>query len=144
MAQAKVGDRVKVHYSGFLEDGTIFDSSLQSDPFEFTLGEGMVIPGFENAVIGMETGETKTINIPSDEAYGPHRKELVATIERAQIPENISPEVGMSLQVKTPDGSFTNVLITEVSEGTVTLDANHPLAGKDLIFEIKLVEIASA
>ncbi len=144
MAQAKVGDKVKVHYSGFLEDGTVFDSSLQSDPFEFTLGEGMVIPGFENAVIGMETGETKTINIPSDEAYGPHRKELVATIERTQIPENISPEVGMSLQVRTPDGSFTNVLITEVSEGTVTLDANHPLAGKDLIFEIKLVEIASA
>lgn len=143
MAQAKSGDRVKVHYSGFLEDGTVFDSSLEGDPFEFTLGEGMVIPGFENAVIGMDVGETKTVNIPFAEAYGPRRDELMATIERAQLPDHISPEVGMSLQVRTPDGSFTNVLITEVTPSTVTLDANHPLAGKDLIFEIKLVEIAS-
>ncbi|HDL20935.1 MAG TPA: peptidylprolyl isomerase [Nitrospirae bacterium] len=141
MAQAKSGDTVKVHYSGFLEDGTIFDSSLQGDPFEFTLGESMVLPGFEEAIVGMDSGETKTFNIPSDEAYGPHREELVAVIERTQVPADIDPQAGMNLQLKSPDGNATSVVITEVSEESIILDANHPLAGKDLIFEIKLVEI---
>jgi len=141
MAQAKSGDTVKVHYSGFLEDGSIFDSSLQGDPFEFTLGESMVLPGFEEAIVGMGSGETKTFNIPSDEAYGPHREELVAVIERTQVPADIDPQVGMNLQLKSPDGNTTSVVITEVSEESIILDANHPLAGKDLIFEIKLVEI---
>ncbi len=141
MAQAKAGDTVKVHYSGFLEDGTIFDSSLQGDPFEFTLGESMVLPGFEEAIVGMDSGETKTINIPSDEAYGPHREELVAVIERTHVPVDIDPQIGMNLQLKSPDGNATSVVITEVSEESIILDANHPLAGKDLIFEIKLVEI---
>ncbi len=141
MAQAKTGDKVRVHYSGFLEDGTVFDSSLDRDPLEFTLGEGMVIKGFEDAVLGMSVGETKTISIPSDEAYGPYREDLVAVVERSMVPPDIDPKVGLVLQLRTPDGSITDVVVTEVNDDTITLDANHPLAGKDLIFEIKLVEI---
>ncbi|NOX20647.1 MAG: peptidylprolyl isomerase [Nitrospirae bacterium] len=141
MAQAKTGDKVRVHYSGFLEDGTVFDSSLDRDPLEFTLGEGMVIKGFEDAVLGMSVGETKTISISSDEAYGPYREDLVAVVERSMVPPDIDPKVGLVLQLRTPDGSITDVVVTEVNDNTITLDANHPLAGKDLIFEIKLVEI---
>ena len=141
MAQAKTGDKVRVHYSGFLEDGTVFDSSLDREPLEFTLGEGMVIKGFEDAVLGMSVGETKTISIPSDEAYGPYREDLVAVVEKNMVPPDIDPKVGLVLQLRTPDGSITDVVVTEVNEDTITLDANHPLAGKDLIFEIKLVEI---
>jgi len=141
MVQAKAGDTVRVHYSGFLDDGTIFDSSLEREPFEFTLGEGMVIPGFEDAVVGMDVGETKTVNIPSDKAYGPYRDELLVSVERSQVPPDIEPDVGLELQIRTPEGTVTNVTITEMDEDSITLDANHPLAGKDLIFEIKLVEI---
>ncbi len=141
MAKAKEGDTVRVHYSGFLEDGTVFDSSLERDPLEFTIGSGMLIPGFEDAVLGMDVGETKTVQISSDDAYGPRREELVITIGREQIPPDIDPVTGQELQVRTPNGMVTNVLVTDVTEDTVTLDANHPLAGKDLIFEIKLVEI---
>ncbi|HHN65998.1 MAG TPA: peptidylprolyl isomerase [Nitrospirae bacterium] len=141
MAKAKEGDTVRVHYSGFLEDGTVFDSSLERDPLEFTIGSGMLIPGFEDAVLGMDVGETKTVQISSDDAYGPRREELVITISREQIPPDIDPVTGQELQVRTPNGMVTNVLVTDVTEDTVTLDANHPLAGKDLIFEIKLVEI---
>ncbi len=141
MAQAKSGDRVRVHYSGFLEDGTVFDSSLDRDPLEFTLGEGMVIKGFEDAVLGMNEGESKTISIPSDEAYGPYRDDLVAVVERRMVPPDIDPKVGLVLQLRTPDGQVTDVVVTEVTDETITIDANHPLAGKDLIFEIKLMEI---
>jgi FKBP-type peptidyl-prolyl cis-trans isomerase 2 len=141
MAQAKSGDRVRVHYSGFLEDGTVFDSSLDRDPLEFTLGEGMVIKGFEDAVMGMNEGESKTISIPSDEAYGPYRDDLVAVVERRMVPADIDPKVGLVLQLRTPDGQVTDVVVTEVTDETITIDANHPLAGKDLIFEIKLMEI---
>ncbi len=141
MVQAKAGDTVRVHYSGFLDDGTVFDSSLDREPFEFTLGQGMVIPGFEDAVVGMDVGETKTVNIPSERAYGPYRDELLVSVERSQVPPNIEPDLGMELQIRTPEGTVTNVTITEMDEESITLDANHPLAGKDLIFEIKLVEI---
>ncbi|NOY39111.1 MAG: peptidylprolyl isomerase [Nitrospirae bacterium] len=141
MVQVKAGDTVRVHYSGFLDDGTVFDSSLEREPFEFTLGQGMVIPGFEDAVVGMDVGDTKTVNIPTDQAYGPYRDELLVAVERSQVPPNIEPDVGMELQIRTPEGTVTNVTITEMDENSITLDANHPLAGKDLIFEIKLVEI---
>ncbi len=141
MVQVKAGDTVRVHYSGFLDDGTVFDSSLEREPFEFTLGQGMVIPGFEDAVVGMDVGDTKTVNIPTDQAYGPYRDELLVAVERSQVPPNIEPDVGVELQIRTPEGTVTNVTITEMDENSITLDANHPLAGQDLIFEIKLVEI---
>ena len=141
MAQAKPGDTVKVHYNGSLEDGTIFDSSLGKEPLTFTLGQGMVIPGFENAVLGMNEGETKTVTIPPEEAYGPYDEDLVVTIERAQIPPHIAPEIGMVLQVTSQDGRVSNVTVTEMTEKTVTLDGNSPLAGKNLTFEIKLESI---
>lgn len=140
MAEAKLGDRVKVHYRGSLKDGTEFDSSFDGAPLEFTLGAGMVIPGFENAIVGMADGETKTVSIPPDDGYGPYSDELIAVIERSILPEEIEPEVGMQLEAKGEDGTVTVVTIKEVTEDTVTLDANHELAGKELIFEIQLVE----
>lgn len=141
MAQTKVGDRVKVNYTGSLEDGTTFDSTSEEEPFEFTLGQGKVIPGFEDAVIGMEEGETKTVSIPAENAYGPHREGNVIVVEKSQFPSNINPQVGMMLQLRLDEGKTTNAFITEVADETVTLDGNHPLAGKDLVFEIELVEI---
>jgi len=142
MAQAKNGDSVRVHYMGKLQDGTIFDSSTGRDPLQFTIGAGQVIPGFEQAVVGMNPGESKTINIPSDEAYGPHHKERVFEVGRQEIPADLGLEVGQQLQVRYADGRTTVVLVTAMSESTVTLDANHPLAGKDLTFDIQLVEVA--
>lgn len=141
MIQAKIGDTVKVHYTGRLDDGTIFDSSINREPLQFTIGEGQIIPGFEQAIIGMSPGESKTTRIPMDEAYGPHRKEMVVVVSREQIPAELNPEVGQQLQVRQPDGRAMIVVVTEVSESSVTLDANHPLAGKDLTFDIQLVEI---
>jgi len=143
MSKAKQGDTVKVHYTGTLKDGTVFDSSAGRSPLEFTLGEKRVIPGFERAVNDMSVGDKKTETIPADEAYGPRREELLIEIERAQLPENINPEVGLQLQMTTTDGQQVPVTITEVKEDAVRLDANHPLAGEDLIFELELVEIAS-
>ncbi len=141
MPSAKSGDTVKVHYKGTLADGTEFDSSLDREPFVFTLGENMVIPGFENAIIGMEVGETKSVTIPSNDAYGPYRQDLVVEIEKGLIPPNINPELGMVLQLQSEEGEITNVTVTEISDNTVTLDGNHPLAGQDLTFEIQLLEI---
>jgi peptidylprolyl isomerase len=140
-AVAKDGDTVKVHYTGTLEDGTVFDTSLERDPLEFTLGQGQLIPGFEQAVTGMKVGESKTVNIPADQAYGPHRDELVLEMERSQFPEDIDPEVGQRLQMQQTDGGIVIVTVTDVSETTVTIDANHILAGKNLTFEIELVGI---
>lgn len=140
MAEAKLGDRVKVHYRGSLKDGTEFDSSFDGDPLEFTLGEGMVIPGFENAIIGMTDGETKTVSIPPDEGYGPYSDELIAVVQRSILPADLEPVVGMQLEAKGEDGTVTVVTITEVADDTVTLDANHELAGEELVFEIQLVE----
>lgn len=140
-AQAKDGDTVKVHYTGTLGDGTVFDTSLGREPLEFTLGEGMLISGFEQAVLGMKVGESKTVTIPAAEAYGPHQDDLLLTVARSQLGADLEPEVGMQLQMPQPDGGIAIVPITEVTETTITVDTNHPMAGKDLTFEIKLVEI---
>jgi peptidylprolyl isomerase len=141
MAQAQYGNTVKVHYTGKLEDGQIFDTSIQREPLQFTIGEDQVIPGFEQAIVGMAPGESKTTKLSPDTAYGPHRKEMVAVVDRNKLPEHLEPKVGEQLQVRQPDDQAMIVTIAEVTESTVTLDANHPLAGKELTFDIQLVEI---
>lgn len=137
MEQAKSGDTVKVHYTGKLDDGTVFDSSRGREPLEFTLGAGQVIPGFEEAVTGMTPGDEKTVTIPSGEAYGPRRDEMVVTVGRDQFPDHIDPQPGQQLQV-VQEGQTMVVTIQDVSEEGVVLDANHPLAGRDLTFELRL------
>lgn len=134
-------DTVRVHYTGTLNDGTIFDSSRQREPLEFTMGQGQLIPGFEKAVEGMQVGDSATVTIPADEAYGDVREDMVVEVARTQFPPDIEPEVGMQLQVQQPNGMPMGVTVREVSELTVTLDANHPLAGQTLTFDIELVEI---
>ena len=141
MTQAQVGDMVKVHYTGRLTDGTTFDTSLERDPLEFTLGEGELIAGFEQAVLGMAAGESKTTTVPADQAYGPHHDERVIDVERHHLPSDLHPELGQRLEMTRPDGTTLTVMVTTVTETQVTLDANHPLAGQDLIFDITLVEI---
>jgi FKBP-type peptidyl-prolyl cis-trans isomerase 2 len=142
MAQAKTGDTVKVHYTGKLDDGTVFDTSAEREPLEFTIGKEQLIPDFEQAVIGMSPEESKTIQIPSDNAYGPYREDMVMEIERNKLPPEIEPKIDQKLQMRHPNGQATVVTIIEVSESQVTLDGNHPLAGKDLTFDIQLTEIA--
>lgn len=141
MTQVKTGDTVKVHYTGKLEDGTVFDSSANREPLEFSVGSGGIIPGFESAVMGMSPGESKTASIPPDQAYGSHNPERVVVVERQQIPADIPLAVGQQLQIGQPNGQAIPVLVTDVSDSKVTLDANHPLAGENLIFDIELVEI---
>lgn len=141
MAEAKNGDQVKVHYTGKLTDGTVFDSSVQREALQFTLGEGQLIPGFEKAVLGMQVGQEKTLTISASDAYGPHNQQLVFTVERDSLPANVNPTIGQRFQVKQQDGSVTAVTVTAVAEENVTFDANHPLAGKDLTFDLQLVEI---
>jgi peptidylprolyl isomerase len=138
MSQVKNGDTVKVHYTGTLEDGTVFDSSLEREPLEFTLGEGQLIPGFEKTVLGMSVGESRTVTIPAEEAYGPYREEMVLEVPRTQLPADMQPQVGMQLQVGEEQGEGMLVQITQVTDAHITLDANHPLAGKDLTFNIQL------
>ena len=138
---AKDGDIVDVHYTGTLEDGSEFDSSEGRDPLQFTLGAGQMIPGFERAVYGMKVGETKTVTIPAAEAYGPHDEDLVMEVDRDELPEGMEPAVGMQIGIAYEGGQQGQATIVDVTETTVTLDANHFLAGKDLIFEIKLVRI---
>jgi len=142
MAQAKTGDTVKVHYTGKLDDGTVFDTSANREPLQFTIGEGQLIPDFEQSVVGMNPGESKTIQIPSDNAYGPHHEEMVMVVDRKEFPENLEPTVDQRLQVRQQDGQEFAVTVIAVSETQVTLDGNHPLAGKDLSFDIQLTEIA--
>lgn len=142
MPQAQQGDTVTVHYEGRLNDGTVFDSSHGRDPLEFTIGAGDVIPGFEAMVVGMEPGEERTETIVSGEAYGPYLDEMVQEIERFNLPGDIELEVGKQLQVQRPGEPPFVLTIRELSEDTVTLDANHPLAGEDLTFRIELVAIA--
>jgi peptidylprolyl isomerase len=141
MAQAQLGDTVQVHYTGRLVDGTTFDSSAQGDPLEFTLGQGSLIPGFEQAVLGMQPEDSKTVAIPSEQAYGPHRAELLISVERQEFPTDIQPHIGQRLQMTQNDGTPVPVVVTAVTEADVTLDANHPLAGQELIFDITLVAI---
>ncbi len=139
--QAKEGDTVQVHYTGRLVDGTIFDSSAGKDPLKFTIGSGQVIPGFDKAVIGMKVGDKKTVKIPAADAYGPVRQDLIGEIPRDRLPQGVEPQVGQQLQSTQKNGQTIIVTITKVSDNTVTIDANHPLAGQDLVFDLELVKI---
>lgn len=141
--RAKANDRVKVHYKGSFRDGTVFDSSLGKDPFVFIIGKGAVIPGFENSVVGMRAGDKKTVTVQPEEAYGPHREDLCAVIARSRIPENIKLRPGMRFDVQSSRGASTRALVLEVTTTDVTLDLNHPLAGKELVFDLELIEILS-
>ena len=140
-AIVKAGDKVAVHYTGKLTDGTVFDSSREREPLEFVLVEQNVIPGFEKAIIGMATGESKTTEIPAADAYGEHQEEMIVQFSRDKIPPEVDAQVGQKLQVQTTTGQLIPARVVETSESDVTLDANHPLAGEDLVFDLELVEI---
>ncbi|NJM94614.1 MAG: peptidylprolyl isomerase [Cytophagales bacterium] len=142
MSKAQNGNQVKVHYTGTLSDGSIFDSSKGGEPLAFELGAGQMIPGFEQAVLGMEQGQVVTAEIPAEEAYGQRREDMMVAFPKSDFPDHISPELGMELTLQDQEGHPINVVVSEISEGKVLLDANHPLAGQDLTFEIELVEIA--
>jgi peptidylprolyl isomerase len=141
MTAATQGTTVKIHYTGTLEDGSVFDSSEGRDPLEFQLGSGSIIPGLDQAIEGMEAGEQKTVTIPSEQAYGDYQPEARQDVPREQIPADIPLDPGTMLQMQTPDGRAIPVMVAEVSETKVTLDANHPLAGKDLTFAVELVSV---
>jgi peptidylprolyl isomerase len=141
MAEAKQGDTVQLHYMGKLQDGTVFDSSRERHPLQFTIGTGQVIAGFEQAVIGMKIGELKTARIPMEQAYGPHRDDMVVTMDRSKLPAGVNPKIGQRLEITQVDDQTSLVTVTEVTESTLTLDANHPLAGKELTFDLELVGI---
>jgi peptidylprolyl isomerase len=141
MSEAKSGDTVRIHYTGKLTDGTHFDSSEGRDPLEFTIGAGQIIPGLEREVEGMKVGEKKTVTAQADEAYGQHNPAAMQRVPRASLPPDIELVVGKQLQAVTQDGQQITVTIAEIDDDTVTMDANHPLAGEDLIFDVELVEI---
>jgi len=141
MRQAKCGDRVTVHYKSKLENGEVFANSKVGEPFEFTIGKGEVVPGFEKGVIGMEVGETKTITVPPEEAYGPRSEELLVDVSKSALPEDITPAIGEQLQIPQQDGNPIRVTVSDMNEDTVTRDANHPLAGITVVFSILLVAI---
>lgn len=141
MSQAKSGDTVKIHYTGTLDDGTQFDSSQGREPLEFEVGSGQVIPGFDKAVEGMAVGDSKSVRIEADEAYGPRHEQLVQEVDRSLLPDHLDPEAGMALQSSSPDGQVTQFVVTDVSDASITVDANHPLAGQALSFDIELVAI---
>lgn len=141
MAQAKNGDTVRMNYTGTLQDGTTFDSSEGRDPLEFVVGSGQIIPGLDAAIPGMAVGDTKTVQVPSDQAYGAVNESASQAVPRSQIPDNIPLDVGTQLQMQTPQGQVVQVTVTEVNDDEVTLDANHPLAGKDLTFAIEITGI---
>ena len=142
MSPAADGNTIKVHYMGKLEDGTVFDSSQGRDPLEVILGTNAVIPGFEKGLLGMEVGDKKTITISSEDGYGPRRDELIMEVEKSAFPEDVTPEVGLQLQMQRGDGQSLPVTIVGIEDGKITLDANFPLAGKTLIFEVELMEVA--
>jgi peptidylprolyl isomerase len=139
MSQHAEGTVLEIHYTGKLNDGTVFDSSRERDPLQITLGQGMVIPGFEQAVQDMAIGETKTVTIPSDEAYGAYNPDMVVQIPSENFPPEIPQEAGEHVVLRTPEGQEVPALIMEVADGKVSLDANHPLAGQDLTFELELM-----
>jgi peptidylprolyl isomerase len=142
MTQVKTGDTVRIHYTGTLTDGTTFDSSQGRDPLEFTVGSGQIIPGLDKAIPGMEVGDKKTVQVPAEDAYGETNPEARQDVPRAEIPDDIPLDLGTQLQVQAQGGQVLPVTVVAVTEEVVTLDANHPLAGKDLTFDIELVEIA--
>ena len=143
MSQAKDGDAVKIHFSGFLDDGTLFGSSRGETPVEFTIGAGEVIPGFENAVINMEEGDTKTVTIPPEDAFGRYKETLVRIISKSKLPSHIEPKVGKVLVLHGEAEKDVRATVKDVTEKEVTLDVNHPLAGKELKVEIELLEITT-
>ena len=141
MTEVKTGDTVAIHYTGTLDDGAVFDSSDGRDPLSFEVGSGQIIPGLDKALPGMSVGEKKTVKVPSDEAYGPVHEEARQAIPREGIPEDIPLDIGVQLQMQTSEGQVVSVTVVAFDSATVTLDANHPLAGKDLTFAIELVSI---
>lgn len=144
MAEAKEGDTVKVHYKGTLQDGTVFDDSRDREPLEFTIGAGEIITGFEDVVIGMEPGEELTAEVDAEDAYGERHDELVASVNRDEMPDDLDPQVGQRLEMQDKNGESMILAVSDVDDSTVTLDANHPLAGEDLVFGIELLEIVDA
>ncbi|SRR6056297_1161956 len=142
MSHVKSGDTVRIHYTGTLSDGSVFDSSEGRDPLEFTVGSGQIIPGLDKALPEMEVGEKKRVEVASDEAYGPVQDEAKQAVPRSEIPEDIPLEVGLQLQARNENGEVMPLTVVELSDEAVVLDANHPLAGKDLTFDIELVAIA--
>ncbi|SDG90825.1 FKBP-type peptidyl-prolyl cis-trans isomerase [Pelagibacterium luteolum] len=141
MTQAKHGDTVRIHYTGRLTDGTQFDSSDGRDPLEFQVGSGQIIKGLEEQIEGMAVGDKQTVTIPADAAYGPHRAEGVQTVPRAQIPDGVDTSVGARLQATGGDGRTMTLTVVDTSDAEITVDANHPLAGKDLVFDVELVAV---
>ena len=141
MAEAKLGDTVRVHYTGRLEDGTVFDTSMERHPLRFTIGEDWIFPGFEQAVVGMHPGESKTVRVPMEDAFGPYREDMVVTVDRDRLPGDLYLEVGQTLEITSSGSQRTMVTVTHISDSEVTLDANHPLAGKDLILDVRLIEV---
>lgn len=144
MTEAKMGDVVRINYTGRLTNGTQFDSSEGREPLEFTIGLGQVIKGLEAHVAGMEPGAKSTVTIPCAEAYGPHRAEAIQTLDRAKVPSGIDVRPGTQLQARTADGGMLPITVVEVTEQNIKVDANHPLAGQDLVFDVELVEIVQA
>ena len=144
MTQVKTGDTVSIHYTGTLTDGSTFDSSNGRDPLEFTVGAGQIIPGLDQAIPGMAVGDTKTVTVPADQAYGERDPNAQQAVPRAEIPADIPLEPGTQLQMQTPTGQVVPVMVADVSDTEVTLDANHPLAGQDLTFDVELVDIKAA
>jgi peptidylprolyl isomerase len=142
MTQAKKGDTVKIHYTGRLADGEVFDSSNNKDPLQFTIGSGQVIQGFDEAVTGMTVGEMKTAEIPCDKAYGQREDNLIIVVDKKQVPPELKIEMGQRLEVGSPSGELLPVTVIEIGDDNITLDANPPLAGEDLTFDIELLEIA--
>lgn len=141
MNQASAGQTVRIHYNAKLGDGTLLDTSAERDPMQFELCSGQVIQGLDNAVQGMAVGESKTVTIQADEAYGQRNEQLVITVPNSGLPEDLQPSVGMELQSQTSDGAITKLIVTEVADNSITVDANHPLAGQVLQFDIELIEI---
>ena len=143
MPKAKTGDYVKVHYTGKFDDGTVFDSSNNQDPLSFKLGEGSIIPGFEEAVVGMKKGDKKSVNIPPEKAYGAVNEDYIFDIARNKLPEGLKPKPGSNLELGNEDGSKSLVTVIEVGDSILKIDANHPLAGRVLTFDIEVVEVGS-
>lgn len=144
MNQVTVNSTVKVHYTGKLADGEVFDTSDGKEPIEFTLGQGQLIPGFEKGLIDMKLNEKKTINMTKDEAYGEVNETLIQEVKKTDLPQDMEPKVGMGLVSKSPDGQEINLMVVEVKEETIVIDGNHPLAGRDLIFDLEVVEIIAS
>jgi peptidylprolyl isomerase len=141
MSKAKTGDKVKIHYTGYVKDGSVFDSTVNEDPVVFTIGEGIEVPGVEKALIGMEKGDVKSVQVPPEDAYGERKSNLVTVVDREKLSGNIDLELGMKLKARTSAGIMKDVTVCDITDTSITVDANHPLAGKELTFEVVLLEI---